>query len=262
MTNLSKLEFMALDISRKNYLSWIIDAEIHLDAMGIGNTIETVNALNEASNQDKTKVMIFLCHHLNKRLKVEYLTVKDPTYLWNNLNENNGHQKTVVLPRARFDWLHLRLQDFKYVSEYNSAMFKITSQLKLCGETIIDEDMLEKTFTIFHTTNMLMQQQYREKCFKKYSELISCLLVAEQNNELLMKNHQSRLIGSSTFPEVNASSYNHNGRGSNRGRGHGGGCHNHRPNNNNDTSNHQKWENNKSPHPNDKNGQSDCHGQD
>ncbi|KAH1063936.1 hypothetical protein J1N35_028923 [Gossypium stocksii] len=32
MSNLAKLEFAALDILGKNYLSWVLDAEIHLDA--------------------------------------------------------------------------------------------------------------------------------------------------------------------------------------------------------------------------------------
>ena len=36
MTNITKLEFAALDISGKNYLSWILDAEIHLDVMNLG----------------------------------------------------------------------------------------------------------------------------------------------------------------------------------------------------------------------------------
>ena len=65
---------------------------------------------------------------------------------------------------------------------------------------ITEEDMLEKTFTTFHASNVLLQQQYRERRFTKYSELISRLLVAEQNNELLMRNHQSRPIGSKPFP--------------------------------------------------------------
>ena len=56
--------------------------------------------------------------------------------------------------------------------------------------------MLEKTFSTFHASNVLLQQQYHEKGFKKYSKLISCLLVAEQNNELLMKNHETRPSGS------------------------------------------------------------------
>ena len=83
---------------------------------------------------------------------------------------------------------------------------------------ITEEDMLEKTFTMFHASNVLLQQQYRERRFTKYSELISCLLVAEQNNELLMRNHQSRPTGSEPFPEVNAISSQTRGRGRGRGR--------------------------------------------
>ena len=58
--------------------------------------------------------------------------------------------------------MHLRLRDFKIVSENNSALFKINSQLKLCGEKITEEDMLKKTFTTFHALNVLLQQQYQE----------------------------------------------------------------------------------------------------
>ncbi|CAN4115389.1 unnamed protein product [Withania somnifera] len=166
MSNLTKLEFVALDISGKNYLSWILDAEIHLRAMRLGNTI--IND-NEASDQDKAKAMIFLRHHLNEGLKAEYLTIKDPLVLWTSLKDRYDHQKTVILPKARYEWLHLRLQDFKSVSEYNSAMFRITSQMQLCGENISDADMLEKTFSTFHASNVLLQQQYREKGFTKYS---------------------------------------------------------------------------------------------
>ncbi|KAK4268714.1 hypothetical protein QN277_025328 [Acacia crassicarpa] len=233
ITSLVKLEFVALDISGKNYLSWVLDAEIHLNALGLEDTVKEGN---QASNQEKARSMIFLCHHLHENLKIEYLTVKDPLVLWNNLKERYDHQKMVILPKARHDWIQLRLQDFKSVSEYNSAMFRIASQLKLCGDKITDEDMLEKTFFTFHATNLLLQQQYREKGFKKYAELISCLLVAEQNNELLLMNHESRPTGSTPLSEVNAvtnenfrgrgrgckSGYNRGGRGCGRGSNHGG----------------------------------------
>ena len=99
-------------------------------------------------------------------------------------------------------------------------MFKISSHLKLCGEKITDENMLEKTYTTFHTSNVLLQQQYRERRFTKYSELIACLLVAEQNNELLLKNHQSRSTRSIPLPEVNAT-IQVNRRGHGHGHGHG-----------------------------------------
>ncbi|XP_070043852.1 uncharacterized protein [Nicotiana tomentosiformis] len=234
MSNLSKLEFVALDITGKNYLSWVLDAKIHLDAKGLGNTIIQEN---EASNQDKAKAMIFLRHHLHKGLKTEYLTVKDPLELWINLKDRYDHLKLTVLPKARYEWIHLRLQDFKTVSEYNSAIFKVSSLLKLCGDTITDEDLLEKIFSTFHASNVVLQQQYRKNSFKKYSELITCLLVAEQNNTLLMKNYEARPTGSAPFPEVNVvAAYdkserkqnNYRGRGHSRGRGRGRGRNNYR----------------------------------
>lgn len=232
-------------------MSWVLDAEIHLDAMGLADTIKDKN---QASNQDRAKAMIFLRHHLDEGLKMEYLTVKDPVILWNNLKDRYDHLKMVVLPQARYDWTHLRLQDFKSISEYNSAMFRIISQLKLCGDNITDHDMLEKTFTTFHASNMLLQQQYREMGFKKYSELISHLLVAEQHNGLLMKNHESRPTGSCPFPEVNETNFHQAKRGRGRGpsRGHGRGR-GRNPNHGNNNApkkppHHQQWKRKEQKH--------------
>ncbi|XP_070054275.1 uncharacterized protein [Nicotiana tomentosiformis] len=72
---------------------------------------------------------------------------------------------------------------------------------------------------------MVLQQQYREKGFKKYYELISLLLVSERNNDLLMKNHENRLTKSKPLPKVDEV-YSHyakhrKGRGPVRGRGQG-----------------------------------------
>ncbi|TMX04314.1 hypothetical protein EJD97_010059 [Solanum chilense] len=47
-------------------------------------------------------------------------------------------------------------------------------------------------------------QQYREIGFQKCSELISCLLVAEPHNDLLMKNHEARPAESDPLPEAHA----------------------------------------------------------
>ena len=71
------------------------------------------------------------------------------------------------------------------------------------GENIIEDQMLEKIFSTFHALNIVLQQQYKEYNFKRYSKLISCLLMVEQNNEFLMKNHQSHPTGSKPFPKVN-----------------------------------------------------------
>ncbi|XP_016503846.1 uncharacterized protein LOC107821903 [Nicotiana tabacum] len=92
---------------------------------------------------------------------------------------------------------------------------------------------------------MVLQQQYREKGFKKYSELISLLLMAERNNDLLMRNHDNRSTGATPLPEVDEVCSHYAKRGKGRGpvcdRGRGQGRNfssvNHPPKKNN----HQKW---------------------
>ena len=100
-------------------------------------------------------------------------------------------------------------------------MFRIISQLKFCGVNITDEEMLEKTYSTLYTSNITLQQQYRLRGFKKYSELISSLLVAEKNNELLIKNHQSHPTGSAVFSEANTVFFKNYGQGYNHGSSHG-----------------------------------------
>ena len=78
MSKFSSLSFIALDISSKNYLSWILDAEINLEA---GNLEETIKKGNQRSLQDRAKALIFLRRHLHEDLKIEYLIIKDPLIL-------------------------------------------------------------------------------------------------------------------------------------------------------------------------------------
>ena len=114
--------------------------------------------------------------------------------------------------------------------------------------------MLEKTYSTFHASNVLLQQQYRERRFTKYYELISRLLVDEQNNELLLQNHQSRPTDFASIPEVNVASSSGCSRSCGRSRGHGSGRwrgRGHGQNNYqswgghiNTTKNHNKWSNN------------------
>lgn len=186
MSNLVKLEFAALDITRKNYISWIIDVEMHLESMGLTNTIKENN---NALIQDKAKAMIFIRRHLDEGLKYEYMIVKDPKVLWKDLKERFDNQRDVTLPTVRDEWNNLRFQDFVKVHEYNSTILRIVAQLRFCSETIIDGEMLEKTYTTFHRSHITLQQQYRLRGYKKYSKLISALLVTERNNKILIKNY-------------------------------------------------------------------------
>ncbi|XP_070662470.1 uncharacterized protein [Malus domestica] len=155
MANLAKLDFAALDITGKNYLTSVLDTKIHLEAANLGDTIREES---RSSSQDWANAMIFIRRHLDEALKSEYLTVEDPLAIWKAL-------------RNRYNQL---------------------TTMKLCGDTITEEMLLEKTFSTFRASNMLLQQQYRARGFTDYNQLIYVIPVAEQNNELLMKNHNSR----------------------------------------------------------------------
>ena len=43
MSNIAKLEFPALEVTGKNYMPWTIDAEMHLESMGIRDAINFIN---------------------------------------------------------------------------------------------------------------------------------------------------------------------------------------------------------------------------
>ena len=106
-------------------------------------------------------------------------------------------------------------------------MFNINSKLKLYRDNITNGDMLEKKhYLLFMHWMCSCSNNIENVVLKKYCELISYLLVAEQNNKLLMKNHESWLTGSTPFFKVNAMRYNNNyahGCACSRGSGHGHG---------------------------------------
>ncbi|GKF32548.1 hypothetical protein Tco_0102346 [Tanacetum coccineum] len=103
---LENLAILALDVSGKNYMSWRLEAETYLDAHGLGDTIQ---AGKVTTSMQKAKALMFIRHHLHVDLKIEYLTVKDPLVLWDKLKDRFDHHKTMILPKARYEWTHLRL---------------------------------------------------------------------------------------------------------------------------------------------------------
>lgn len=80
-SNISKFEFVPLDISGKNYLSWFLDTKMHLTSEGLQ---ETKKIENTTTIQQKAKALIFLRHHLHVDLQNEYLTKENPDTLWRN----------------------------------------------------------------------------------------------------------------------------------------------------------------------------------
>ena len=72
--------------------------------------------------------------------------VRDLLKLWNKLRKRYDHMKTMVLLQAQYAWQHLRLQDYKFVIDYNLIFFDIVTQLELYGVKLFEVGMFEKTF--------------------------------------------------------------------------------------------------------------------
>ncbi|XP_070676512.1 uncharacterized protein [Malus domestica] len=120
MLNLNKLDFSALEVSRRNYLKWVQDVKLYLTAKGIRATIEALIADKPVDKAQKATAMIFIRRHIHDALQTEYLVEEDPRTLWLTLADRFDHQKDIYLPGGKHDWQHLRFQDFKSVNEYNS----------------------------------------------------------------------------------------------------------------------------------------------
>ncbi|GJR35232.1 hypothetical protein Tco_1339176 [Tanacetum coccineum] len=98
--------------------------------------------------------------------------------------------------------------------------------LEISGKNYLSWKLDAETYLDAHDLGDTIQagtQQYRAKGFTKYCDLISRLLVAEQNNELLMKNHETRPTGVAPLPEVNIANCNYYSGGRGHGYGHGRG---------------------------------------
>ena len=215
MANIEKPKFNIIDVSGNSYLFQCLDLELHLQGQGL---VEILIEDGDYTKKDEANALIFIRRHLLDALKTQYLQVRQPFDLWKRLKEWYDHTKTVMLPQTQYDWQHLRLQDFKSVSEYNYALFDIVFRLELCGVKLTEVELLEKTFSTFHVSNILLQQQYMQYQFKTYFELISMLLIDKQINQLLLKNHDLRPTSAKEILEANANEIRNTSRFRSYGR--------------------------------------------
>src|SRR5450759_4348982 len=207
MANLEKLNFPALNIDGANYLAWSLDVRANLIAKSLLHAIVAIPQPPgqpdppPATPAEEAGVLVYIRRHLHPYLQIQYLHLVDPMELWQSLKARFDHQRLVALPKARQEWMTLKVQDFTTVAAYNNDLFRITSILTLCGEPVSDADMVEKTLSTFHPSKIVLATQYRNMRFPQYSELISHLLVAERQQELLLHNARQRPPG--TLPARN-----------------------------------------------------------
>ena len=198
MAGIVNKEFPELAQTGLNYLSWSSDCEIFLQGKTLLRAVDKGAQLAATDPKFKTEnaqALHFLHHHLSPTLKDEYMAERSASGLWTALKQRFERLKYTVKPRAEAEWIRLRFADFKTVGEYNSALHRICTTLRLCGTEITDSQKIEKTLSTFHPDVVQSSRNYRQGNYTRYSELIDVLQVAEAQAEVLKKNFVAQPFG-------------------------------------------------------------------
>lgn len=124
----------------------------------------------------------------------------NPQKLWDQLKSRFDHMQEIWLPKARREWHNVQVMDHTSITNYNSALFIITSQIDMCGHPINDIDQIDKMLSTFPKANIALGTQYQNMNFTTYSDLVAHLLVKEKQQIVALHNARKRLAGSNPPP--------------------------------------------------------------
>ena len=82
--------------------------------------------------------LLLLRRHLDHALRHQYIQINNPSELWIQSNARFNHEQNSILPYAVNEWIILRVLDFPDFKSFNSELFRIVAQLRLCGEELTD----------------------------------------------------------------------------------------------------------------------------
>jgi hypothetical protein len=102
----------------------------------------------------------------------------------------------MILSEANHDRTMLRLEDFKFIGEYNHVVHKICVKLRFCKNEPSEVDKIKKTLQTMLPSNRILQHQYCGKNYQTYSDLVHDLLQAKNHDELTLRNLHQCSVGS------------------------------------------------------------------
>ena len=88
--------------------------------------------------------------------------------------------------------MSLHVLDFPNLSSFNSELHRIVAQLHLCGEILTENELISKTLSTFPLASIVLTQQYQNMKFHTHVKLMSFLLLAEKEHQILVKQAEAR----------------------------------------------------------------------
>ncbi|XP_024185911.1 uncharacterized protein LOC112190672 [Rosa chinensis] len=209
MSNAPRLDFQMLDSTGSEYYSWVTDVENHLTSRGILPIIQAPNPglVFQRTPTKHAQAIILMRRHMDKALRLEYMSMRDARDLWVALEERFGNIQDTLLPDLKVQWNNIRFSDFKSVAEYNSEALRLKAMLKFCGKPLTEDELLEKTLSTIPVSAIVISKQFRTEVnagrITRFNELINILSVSEKYDNILVKNYNSRPIGTKSVREAN-----------------------------------------------------------
>ena len=187
------LMFAPLNSDGSNFLEWINDARIILNTEDLVRTLHPLVPSTSSESEVqipvvcKWQALSLLRRHLDHALQLQYLNINDLADMW----VRKLIQSVRALGRKKIVDDKSKLHFLDFVS-FNSELHRITAQLRLCGQTVTDAELIEKTLFTFPAATTILSQQYWNMNFTKHFHLMSHLLLAKKHQQLLLKNAESR----------------------------------------------------------------------
>ena len=184
------LLFEALEADGNNYLGWSIKVKTHLAAEELGEAINP--EAKDVLAYVQSKALLILRRHIDYSLRNQYLLVEKPDELRKKLKLRFFHEKTIHLPQARNNWIQLQVLDFLNLLSFNAELHHIVIQLRMCSQTEEESELIDKTLSTFCFAAALLAQQYRNMKFSTHAKLMTYLLGAKKQQQVLLQNGERR----------------------------------------------------------------------
>ncbi|KAK6119772.1 hypothetical protein DH2020_046485 [Rehmannia glutinosa] len=115
-----------------------------------------------------------------------------------SLKDRFDHQKTVILPRARYEWMQLRLQDLKQSVITIRACLELYPNYDFVEKLLLMEICWRKLTPLFMHL-MSYSMKISTKGFYYIFSTYFLFIGGQENNDLSMQNHQAQPTGSTTL---------------------------------------------------------------